>query len=69
MVQGVEEAGYQRKGGMVPLRGRERIGRYCDRITSHTRKGGSFRRMNRVGKGMSCRGEGDLLLLLLFAGK
>ena len=35
--------------------------------TLHDRNGGSYKSMNEVGRGKSCRGEGYLLLLFLFA--
>ena len=37
--------------------------------TLHDRNGGSYKSMNEVGRGKSCRGEGYLLLLFLFAQK
>ena len=51
--------------GSPPLDGQRGLG---ISPTSHDRNGGSYRRMNRVGK-RSCRDEEGLLLLLLFAEK
>ena len=36
-------------------------------LSSHDRKGGTYKRMHGGGKGKSCRREGGLLLLLIFA--
>ena len=38
-------------------------------LSSHDRNGGSYKRKSGVVKSYSCRGEGGLLLSLLFAGK
>ena len=38
-------------------------------LSFHDRFGRSYKRTNGAGKGKSCRGEGDFLLLLLFAEK
>ena len=35
-------------------------------LSSHNRKGGNCKRMNVPGKGIACKGYGDLLLLLMF---
>ena len=68
---GMWDARYTRKYGIrcgAPLLNKDRGGRGLD-LSSHERKGGSFKRINGTGKGKSYLGEGGLLLLLIFAEK